>query len=73
MTRHQEILWEFRRHGNKMTLGEMLKFPWGYKSTSRMSELRKMGYHFVCEKGKTASENLYRLIDFDQTGQGRLI
>jgi hypothetical protein len=56
-----------------MTLGEMLKYPWGYKSTSRMSELRKMGYHFVCEKGKTASENLYRLIDFDQTGQGKLI
>ena len=71
MTRHEEILDAFKRNGNRMTLGEMLQFPWGYKAASRMSELRRKGYHFVCEKGETASQNLYRLIEFDQTGQGR--
>lgn len=69
MTRHEQIVDAFRRNGNHMTLGEMLQFPWGYKAASRMSELRRMGYHFVCEKKDKASDNLYRLLTTDENGQ----
>lgn len=75
MSQKQKILDFFRSHGNKATLGQFLSEPTGigYKCTSRFSDLRKDGFEVVCEKGKTASENLYRLIEFDQTGQGQLI
>lgn len=73
MTQKQRILDFFRKHGNTVTLGQFLSDPsgMGYKCTSRFSDLRKDGYAIICEKGKTATDNVYRLIEFDQTGQGR--
>lgn len=75
MTQKEKILQFFRNHGNRATLGQFLSDPSGigYKCTSRFSELRNDGYGVICEKGKTASENLYRLIEFDSVGQGRLV
>lgn len=75
MSQKEKILDFFRSHGNKATLGQFLSDPSGigYKCTSRFSELRKEGYAIVCEKGQKATDNCYRLIEFDQSGQGQLI
>jgi len=75
MSQKEKILHFFRSHGNQATLGQFLSDPSGigYKCTSRFSELRKDGYQIICEKAERASDNLYRLIEFDQTGQGHLI
>ncbi len=73
MNHKEKILQFFRSHNNQATLGQFLSDPTGigYKCTSRFSELRKDGYSIICEKKDKASDNLYRLIEFDQTGQGR--
>lgn len=58
------IFW-FRMRGCKATLGEILSSgePWGYEVRARMSEARKKGIAFVLERGKTPSENLYRMVE----------
>ena len=62
-----------------MTLGEILKNPWGYEFRARATELRKEGYSIVCTKGKRPSENVYTLSDpaftvhVDKSGQREMI
>jgi len=73
MNQKEKILQFFRSHNNRATLGEFLSDPSGigYKCTSRFSELRKEGYAIVCEKAEKASDNVYKLLEFDSSGQGR--
>ena len=59
MTNTDKILEAFQMYGYRITLGQALQHPWGYKLTSRISDLRKRGYQIDCIKGKTASLNEY--------------
>lgn len=34
-----------------------------------MTDARKKGHNFVCAKGSKPSDNLYRLVEADPTGQ----
>lgn len=61
----------FGQHGNRMTLGQLLQYPVGYKCTSRFSDLRKEGFVITCERGKIPSENLYTLYPPLKDGQLR--
>ena len=60
---HKQILEAFRENGGKMTLGYVLQFYWGYKFTSRLSELRRQGYVVRLERGQKPSDNTYYLIE----------
>jgi hypothetical protein len=47
----------------EVTLREFLSMPEGYKSTTRISDLRKEGYDIKCDTSKTGRKNpTYRLI-----------
>lgn len=72
MNQVDRILLAFYQFGGKITLGEALKHPWGYKMASRISDLRKQGHKIDCILGKTPSENTYVLVHFDKRGQGSL-
>ena len=63
MTQKESLLELFRENGNRLTLGEILKHPYGYEARARFTELRKQGYVINFERGKTPSENLYTLIE----------
>lgn len=73
MTQKEIILEAFQRYGYKLTLGQVLQHPWGYKFASRCADLRKDGHRIDCIIGKTPSENTYVLTHFDKTGQGQLL
>lgn len=62
MTHRESILAAFRENGNWMTLGYILRHPWGYEFRARVTELRRQGYKIECIKAKTPSENVYRLL-----------
>jgi hypothetical protein len=72
MTQVESIIDLFRRNGYRLTLGKLLQYPFGYKSTSRFSDLRKMGYVINCHKGRRPSENVYEMIEPESNGQTRL-
>lgn len=61
MTQYQQILELFRANGNRITLGQIMQTTLAAEYRARISELRHQGYVIVCEKGKRASENVYRL------------
>lgn len=73
MTNLDRIILAFHQFGGKITLGEALKHPWGYKLTSRISDLKKQGHPIQFIRGKTPSENMWVLTHFDKKGQGQLI
>lgn len=74
MTQKQVVLSAFQQFGYKITLGEALKHPWGYKFASRCADLRNEGYKIDCYRGKVASDNLYIMqIPDEQNGQQRFI
>lgn len=73
MTHRDDLLTLFRLHGYALTLGEILKHPCGYECRARFTELRREGYTITCEKGKTASENVYRLMPPEDSGQLRFV
>lgn len=73
MSRKDEIIEAFKNHRWQMSLGHMLCYPWGYKATSRFSELRDLGYTIECVKGKKPSENVYKITPPDDSGQMRFI
>lgn len=72
MTQHEQLIDLFRRNGNKITLGQILNTTLAAEYRARMTDLRKEGYVITCQKGKCASENLYRMVAPDQNGQMRL-
>lgn len=73
MTQKEIILEAFQRYGYKLTLGQVLQHPWGYKFASRCADLRKEGYQITCHKAEKASDNLYVLQHWDNEGQGSLL
>lgn len=73
MTYKAQILEAFKRNNNRMQLGHILKYPWGYEIRARFTELRSEGYAVICERAKKASENMYILIPPDKNGQTRWI
>lgn len=72
-TQKEEILRVFRNHNYQMTLGLILCYPWGYKFTSRASELRRDGYTVTCQKAKQPSNNLYIIVPPAEDGQLRFV
>lgn len=72
MTQTETILMAFYKNGYKITLSEALKHPWGYKLTSRISDLRKKGHQIEFKRGCRPSENSWTLTHWDPKGQGSL-
>jgi len=73
MSHKETIVEAFQRYGYKLTLGQVLKYPWGYKFASRCADLRKEGYKIDCIKGNTPSENTYIMQLYEENGQARLL
>lgn len=71
MSHREAIIEAFRRNNGRMALGHILKYQWGYEFRARATELRKQGYTILCEKGKTPSDNMYTLIEPEESGQLR--
>lgn len=69
MTQHEQLLALFRRHGNAITLGQIMQTTLAAEYRARMTELRKQGYVITCQKSKKASDNLYTLFEPDAAGQ----
>lgn len=69
LTHIDRLVYWFRMKGGRATLGEILRSgePWAYEWRARVTEARKKGIAFVLERGKTPSENTYRMIE--QKGQ----
>jgi len=62
----------FQMYGYRLTLGQALKHPWGYKFASRCADLRKKGYQIDCIKAEKPSDNLYVMqMPDDANGQQR--
>lgn len=59
MTRKEEIIQAFRNNKYRMKLGQILCYQWGYKFTSRASDLRKDGYIIICQRAEKPSDNMY--------------
>lgn len=72
-TQCQEIVNAFQSNGWRMTLGYMLGHSWGYKCTSRFSDLRKHGYVIQLERGETPSQNVYTCVPPEEKGQLRFV
>lgn len=64
MTHHEKIVAFFKARNGFATLGEILRSgePWVWEGRARFDGLRRKGYQITCNKGKSPSENLYRLI-----------
>lgn len=58
-TQRQQIFETFQFYGYRMTLGQILKYPWGYEARARFAELRQEGHEITYHRGKTPSEGLY--------------
>lgn len=74
MTQIEEMAWWFARHGGSATLGEILgsKQRWSYEWRARATEARKIGYTITLERGPTPSENRYRMVPPERSGQTRM-
>lgn len=71
---HKQLIIEaFRANHWEMTLGYILSHHWGYEARARFTELRHKGYTITYERGATASENTYRMIPPDESGQMRWV
>ncbi len=73
MSQKDLILDCFRRHGNKVTLGELLedgRYSYAHKLTARLSDMRKEGYDIKCTEGDVPSNNLYTLVEPIPTPKG---
>jgi len=69
MHQKDSILEAFKKSGNTMTLGEILKHSWGYEFRARATELRRKGFTVLLARGKTPSENRYHIIPPATDGQ----
>ena len=79
MTQKEALLQLFRDNNNRLTLGQILQYPFGYEARARFTELRKLGFIITFERGASPSQNVYRLIEpikapvYDIIGQAVLI
>jgi hypothetical protein len=71
MTQREELLDLFRRHGHALTLRQILESRVGYEWRARATELRDLGHQITLERGRAPSDNLYRLIEPETSGQTR--
>jgi hypothetical protein len=62
MSNCQKILEAFKKNKNKLTLGYVLRYSWGYKFTSRLSDLRYRGYKIDFTRGSKPSKNSWVLL-----------
>lgn len=76
---HKDMILEaFHRHGNKVTLGELLdegRYSFAHKLTARLSDLRREGYSIECIEGDIPAHNVYVLHErpfFDDKGQRQI-
>ena len=63
MTQKEQLLYLFREHQNKLTLGQILNTTLAAAYRGRMSDLRNDGYVINLELGNNPSENLYTLVE----------
>ena len=73
MTQHEQLIGLFKRHGWRVTLGQILQTTLAAEYRARMTDLRKHGFTILCQKGKTPSENTYTMIAPEDCGQMRFI
>lgn len=73
MTQKDQLVNFFERNGGTLTLGQILQTTLAAEYRARISELRGRGFTITCEKGKTPSENRYRMIAPEADGQMRWI
>lgn len=68
MTQIEEMVDWFRRRGGAATLADILRSGqrWSYEWRARATDARKQGYVIALQRGKTPSENLYRLVEGNQ-------
>ena len=72
MTQHEALIDLFRRNGYRLTLSEILQYPFGYEFRARFTELRRQGYVILCERnGKKPSLNTYTMVEPEENGQMR--
>ena len=72
MTQREQLLNLFQANGNRLTLGQILNTTLAAEYRARITELRHEGYIITLERGKTSSENVYRLFKIEANGQLRL-
>lgn len=73
MYQKEQLLTLFRENGGTLTLGQIMKTTLAAEYRARMTDLRKLGFFIACERGRTASENKYHLIEKDSDGQLRFV
>lgn len=73
MTQKEQLLDMFRSSGGTLTLGQILNTTLAAEYRARMTDLRNQGYIIAFERGRTASENKYHLINKDENGQLRFV
>jgi len=71
-SQRDQLIELFRANDWKVSLGHILKTTLAAEYRARMSELRREGYVILLERGKIASENVYRMSPPDETGQLRM-
>jgi hypothetical protein len=74
---HLELMIEwFKAHNGFATLGEILHSgqPWSHEFNARKTDLKKRTpYLLVLDRGSRPTENLYRLIKHEESGQIRFV
>lgn len=73
MSQKQDLLEMFRAFEGRITLGMIMRTTLAAEYRARITELRHEGYRVDFKRGATPSENLYTLVEFEQSGQGILI
>jgi len=79
MTQRELLLEMFKNHGNCLTLGQIMQTTLAAEYRARFTELRHEGFTISLERGKKASDNLYRLVhrepvkyEIEPSGQMRI-
>ena len=72
MRQIDQLLEMFRMNKGSITLGQIMQTTLAAEYRARMTDLRHEGYVITLERGKTASNNRYTLIEPEASGQMRL-
>ena len=75
MKQTDAIIELFRLNGYRLTLGKLLETQYGYKCTSRFSDLRKEGYRIelIHRDKEHPSNNQWQMTVPQKDGQMRLV
>jgi len=69
LSQKEDLLNLFRRNGNKLSLCQILNTTLAAEYRARMSEARRDGMTITFKRGKTPSDNEYRLYEPEKNGQ----